>query len=180
MHRNSLHMTSSCPKCGRSVPDDATYCPYCAHGLKPYALTGQVSAAGVLMLIAACGFFIVFVISAAALLQISSWYPPLVAQKWFLYDEVFTVFCLCGFMTAVVAAAIIFARKFYRPTMALVVLSALLGACVWVTSMIIPEYRLMYSILYYFLPMVLSPLIGILLIVRRQPEFRHRSAEPKH
>lgn len=173
-------MTSSCPKCGRSVPDDATYCPYCAHGLKPYAITAGVSAAGVLMLISGCGFFIVFVISAAALLQIWSWYPPLVAQKWFLYDEVFTVFCFCGFLTAAMTTALVFTRKFYRPTMALAAFSAVFGTCVWVTSMIIPEYKLMYSILYYFLPMVFSPLIGIALIVRRKPEFQQKGAGKPH
>jgi hypothetical protein len=46
--------------------------------------------------------------------------------------------------------------------------------------MIIPEFRLMYSILYYFLPMFLSPLIGTLLIIRRKPEFHKRSAGQKH
>jgi hypothetical protein len=173
-------MGSSCPKCGRNVPEDATYCPYCAYGLKSSALTGKVSAAGVLMLIAACGFFIVFVISVSAFLQIYSWYPPLIAQKWFVYDEVFTVFCLCGFLTAMLSSALVFARRFYRPTMTLAVISALLGACVWATSMIIPEFRLMYSILYYFLPMFLSPLIGTLLILQRKPEFQKRSAEQKH
>lgn len=172
-------MSSSCPKCGRTVPDDATYCPYCAHGLKPSALTGKVSAAGVLMLIACCGFFVVFIISGSALLQIYSWYPPLVAQKWFLYDGVFTGLCLCGFLSAILSSTLVFVRKFYRPTMILAVVSTLLGACVWVTSMIIPEFKLMYSILYYFLPMFLSPLIGALLILPRKPEFQQRSARQK-
>jgi len=162
------------------VPDDATYCPYCGHGLKPSALTGKVSAAGVLMLIAGCGFFVVFVISVAALLQIYSWYPPLVAQKWFLYDAVFTGFCLCGFLTAAVSATLIFVRKSFGPTMTLAAVSTFLGACVWVTSMVIPEFKLMYSILYYFLPMFLSPLIAALLIVPRKPEFQQRSAGQKH
>ena len=175
-----MYMASSCPKCGRNVPGDATYCPYCAHGLKPSALTGRVPAAGVLMLIAGCGFFVVFVISVAALLQIYSWYPPLVAQKWFLYDELFTGFCLCGFLTAIVSAALTFVRKFYGLTLTLTGVSMFLGACVWITSMVIPEFKLMYSILYYFLPMFLSPLIGALLILPRKPEFQQRSAAQKH
>jgi len=173
-------MSSSCPKCGRAVPDDATYCPYCAYGLKPSALTGKVSAAGVLMLVASCGFFVVFVISVSALLQIYSWYPPLVAQKWFFYDGVFTGLCLCGFLSAMVTSALTFARRFYRSTMTLAVVATLLGACVWVTSMIIPEFKLMYSILYYFLPMFLSPLIGAVLILPRKPEFQQRSERLKH
>jgi len=170
-------MSSSCPKCGRNVPDDATYCPYCAHGLKPSALTGKVSAAGVLMLIAGSAFFVIFVLSVSALLQIYSWYPPLTAQKWFLYDAVFTGFCLCGFLSAMLSSALIFARRFYRPTMTLAVVSTLLGACVWATSMIIPEFNLMSSILYYFLPMLLSPLIGVLLILPRKQEFQQSTRQ---
>jgi hypothetical protein len=170
-------MSPSCPKCGRNVPDDATYCPYCAHGLKPSALTGKVSAAGVLMLIAGSAFFVIFVLSVSALLQIYSWYPPLTAQKWFLYDAVFTGFCLCGFLSAMLSSALIFARRFYRPTMTLAVVSTLLGACVWATSMIIPEFNLMSSILYYFLPMLLSPLIGVLLILPRKQEFQQSTRQ---
>jgi len=170
-------MSPSCPKCGRNVPDDVTYCPYCAHGLKPSALTGKVSAAGVLMLIAGSAFFVIFVLSVSALLQIYSWYPPLTAQKWFLYDAVFTGFCLCGFLSAMLSSALIFARRFYRPTMTLAVVSTLLGACVWATSMIIPEFNLMSSILYYFLPMLLSPLIGVLLILPRKQEFQQSTRQ---
>jgi hypothetical protein len=172
-------MDSHCPKCGRNVPDDAVYCPYCAQGLKPLALTGKVSAAGVLMLIACSGFFIVFVISLSALVQIYSWYPPLTAQKWFAYDEVFTGFCLSGFLTNTLSSTLIFARRLYRPTVTLVAVSALLGGCVWLTSMIIPEFKLMYSILYYFLPMFLCPLIAALLILSRKPEFQQRSGRQK-
>jgi hypothetical protein len=139
-----------------------------------------VSAAGVLMLVASCGFFVVFVISVSALLQIYSWYPPLVAQKWFFYDGAFTGLCLCGFLSAMVTSALTFARRFYRSTMTLAVVATLLGACVWVTSMIIPEFKLMYSILYYFLPMFLSPLIGAALILQRKPEFQQRSERLKH
>jgi hypothetical protein len=170
-------MSPSCPKCGRNVPDDATYCPYCAHGLKSSALTGKVSAAGVLMLIAGSAFFVIFVLSVSALLQIYSWYPSLTAQKWFLYDAVFTGFCLCGFLSAMLSSALIFARRFYRPTMTLAVVSTLLGACVWATSMIIPEFNLMSSILYYFLPMLLSPLIGVLLILPRKQEFQQSTRQ---
>jgi len=159
------------------VPDDATYCPYCAHGLKPSALTGKVSAAGVLMLIAGSAFFVIFVVSVSALLQIYSWYPPLIAQKWFLYDAVFMGFCLCGFPSAMLSSALIFTRRFYRPTMTLAVVSTLLGACVFVTSAIIPEFNLMYSFLYYFLPMLLSPLIGALLILPRKQEFQQSTRQ---
>jgi len=159
------------------VPEDATYCPYCAYGLKPYALTGKVSAAGALMVTTGCAFFVVFVISLSALLQIYSWYPPLIAQKWFRYDVAFMGFCLCGFLLAIFSSALIFARKFYLATMILTVASTVMGAGVWVTSMITPESNLMYSILYYFLAMLLSPLIASLLVLPRKQEFQQRSAQ---
>jgi hypothetical protein len=129
------------------------------------------------MLIAGSAFFVIFVLSVSALLQIYSWYPPLTAQKWFLYDAVFTDFCLCGFLSAMLSSALIFARRFYRPTMTLAVVSTLLGACVWATSMIIPEFNFMSSILYYFLPMLLSPLIGVLLILPRKQEFQQSTRQ---
>jgi zinc-ribbon domain len=170
-------MSLACPKCGRNVPDDAVYCPYCAYGLKPSALTGRVSAAGVLMLVAGSAFFVIFVLSVSALLQIYSWYPPLTAQMWFLYDAVFTGFCLFGFLLAMLSSALIFARRFFRPTITLAVVSTLLGASVFVTSMIIPEFNLTYSFLTYFLPMLLSPLIGVFLIFPRKQEFRQSTRQ---
>jgi hypothetical protein len=61
--------------------------------------------------------------------------------------------------------------------MALAVVSTILGAGVFVTSMIIPEFSLMYSFLYYFLPMLLSPLIGVLLIFPRKQEFQQTAQQ---
>jgi len=165
-------MSASCPKCGRNVPEDAIYCPCCARGLKPSALTGKVSAAGVLMLVATVGFFVVFVISLDALLQISWWYPPLVVQKWFLYDEILTGFCLFGFLFGGASAALIFVRKSHRSAVILALLCTLSGAGIWIMSIVIPEYKPLYSLLYYFLPDFLAPLIGTLLIFSRKPEFK--------
>lgn len=165
-------MSPACPRCGRSVPDDATYCPYCAHGLKPSALTGKVQAAGVLMLVATVGFFVVFVISLNALIQIYSWYPLLVAQKWFFYDEIFTALCFCGFLFGAAATTLVFARRSHRSALILGLLCTISGAAVWITSLIIPEYKLFYSVLYYFLPDLVAPLIGILLVYQRKPEFK--------
>jgi hypothetical protein len=167
-----VHMVSSCPKCGRNVPDDAIYCPYCAHGLKATALTSNVSAAGVLMLVGTVGFLVVFLLATAALLQIYSWYPILIAQKWFVYDQILTGLCLAGFLFGLAAATLVFARKSHRSAVTLAVLCTLSGAGVWTLSMIIPEYKPLYSILYYFLPDFVAPLSATLLILRRKSEFK--------
>jgi hypothetical protein len=167
-----VHMAPTCPRCGKSVPDDAIYCPYCAHGLKPSALTGKVSAAGVLMLAGTVGFFVVFVISLNALIQVYSWYPPLIAQKWFFYDQILTAFCFCGFLLGAATTTLVFARRKHRLAVILGILCAISGAGTWVTSIIIPEFNVLYSILYYFLPDLVAPLSGILLIYQRKPEFK--------
>src|SRR4030065_2948664 len=67
-------MALTCPKCGRNVPDDAVSCPYCMRGLKPSALTMNVSVAGLLMLVDAIASFIIFLLSLEALFEIYSWY----------------------------------------------------------------------------------------------------------
>ena len=106
-------MALTCPKCGRNIPDDAVYCPYCMRGLKPSALTMNVSVAGFLMLIAAIASLIIFLLSLDALLEIYSWYPQLIAQKWILYDQLFTGFSLVAFVFGLIAGVLSLSRKSY-------------------------------------------------------------------
>lgn len=104
-------MSSTCPKCGRNVPDDSVYCPYCAHGLKPSAATPRVSAAGVLMIAAAIGSFILLILSINALVEIYTWVPSLVAQGWFIYGQSLTILSTVGFVAGSAAAALSVKRK---------------------------------------------------------------------
>ena len=165
-------MSQVCPRCGRSAPPDAIYCPYCSRALKPAAQTGRVSAAGVLMLVATVGFLVVFIISLNALLQIYSWYPLLTAQKWFFFDEILTSFCFCGLLFGAATSTLVFIRRRHRLALALGILCLISGSGVWITSLVIPELKLYYSVLYYFLHDLIAPLIAILVIYRRKPEFR--------
>jgi len=162
----------TCPKCGRNVPDDAVYCPYCMRGLKPSALTMNVSVAGFLMLIAAIASLIIFLLSLDALLEIYSWYPQLIAQKWILYDQLFTGFSLLTFIFGLIAGVLSLSRKNYPWFMVAGVLCAIVGGGVWVMSMLIPNYKLSSSFLYYFLPIFLPSLLGTLLVFPRRIEFK--------
>jgi hypothetical protein len=165
-------MASTCPKCARNVPDDAIYCPYCGKGLKPSARTITVSVGGALMIVAAIASLIIFLLSLEALLEIYNWYPRLVAQKWFLYDQLFTVLSLIGFLSGVIASVLSLARKGYLFFILAGTVCTFGGAGVWITSMIIPNYTLSSSFLYYFLPIFLPSLVGTLLVLQRKPEFR--------
>ena len=165
-------MTLTCPKCGRNVPDDAVYCPYCMRGLKPSAHTMNVSVAGFLMLIAAIASLIIFLLSLDALLEIYSWYPQLIAQKWILYDQLFTGFSLVTFVFGLIAGVLSLSRKSYPWLMIAGVLCTIVGGGVWATSMLIPNYKLSSSFLYYFLPIFLPSLLGTLLVFPRRIEFK--------
>lgn len=162
----------TCPKCGRNVPDDAVYCPYCMRGLKPSALTMSVSVAGFLMLIAAIASLIIFLLSLDALLEIYSWYPQLIAQKWILYDQLFTGFSLVAFVFGLIAGVLSLSRKSYPWFMVAGVLCTIVGGGVWVMSMLVPDYKLSSSFLYYFLPIFLPSLLGTLLVFPRRTEFK--------
>jgi len=168
-------MVSECPKCGRTVPVDSVYCPYCGYGIKPSARSTQVSAGGALMIVAAVASLIFFVLSLKALLNIYSWYPPLIAQSWIVYDQMLTVFSFTGLIFGLSAAILSLTRKSYRWTIASAVLCTLSGGGAWVISMIIPHSNMVQSLLYYFLPLLATSLIGTVLIFFRKAEFNNGS-----
>ena len=165
-------MSSTCPKCGRNVQEDSVYCPYCAHGLKPSAATPQVSAAGVLMIVAAIGFFILLILSINALMEIYTWVPRLVAQNWFIYGQSLTAMSAVGFAAGSATAMLVLRRRSYRWTLTSAFVCILSGLATFAVSVIIPDFNLKNSIFYYFLPLFVTPLIGALLILRRKHEFK--------
>jgi hypothetical protein len=165
-------MSLTCPKCGRSVPEDSIYCPYCAHGLKPSARTPQVSAAGILMIAAAISSFILLILSINALAEIYTWVPRLVAQGWFIYGQSLAILSAVGFIAASTAAALSLKRKSYLWTVVSCLACTLLGLATFSVSVIIPDFNLKNSFFYYFLPLFLTPLIGTLLVLRRKHEFK--------
>jgi hypothetical protein len=165
-------MVIKCPKCGRSTPDDAVYCPYCAHGIAPHARTARLAAGGILLIVASVGAVILFALSVRALIDIYRWYPPIVAESWFIYDQLLALFSFIAFVLSLTAGTLTLSRKGFRPAVVLGVLSAVNGGGAWITSMIVPHFVTWYSFLYYFLPVFLTPLLGTCLVYSRKIEFR--------
>ena len=165
-------MVVKCPKCNKTAPEDSIYCPYCAYGLKPHAMTIRVSAGGVLMIAAGVASLTLSFLCVRALVEIYSWYPQLVAQSWFSYVQLLTAFSLLELVSSLSVAVLSLMRKTYVWTMILAALATLSGAGAWLISMIVPDSKLLNSILYYFLPMLLAPLVATILIYPRRKEFR--------
>jgi hypothetical protein len=165
-------MSSTCPKCGRDVPGDSVYCPYCAHGLKPSAATRQVWAAGVLMIAVAISSLTLLILSINALVEIYTWVPRLVAQGWFIYGESLTFLSAVALISASTAAALSLKRKSYSWTVFSSFVCTFSGLATFAVSVIIPDFNLKNSFFYYFLPLFLTPLIGTLLVLRRSGEFK--------
>jgi hypothetical protein len=165
-------MVAECPKCSKTIPVDSVYCPYCGHGIKPPARSTQVSVGGALMIAATMANFIFLVYALQALINIHSWYPALVAQFWFSYNQIFTVFFLTGVLFGLSAIILSLTRKRYRWTMASSLLCTLSGGGAWIISMIIPHSNMLQSLLYYFFPLLAAPSIGVVLIFFRKAEFK--------
>jgi hypothetical protein len=165
-------MSVTCPKCGRTVTEDAVYCPYCAHGLKPSAATPQVSAAAVLMIAVAISSFTLLILSINALVEIYTWVPRLLAQGWLIYGESLTILSSVSLIAASAAAALSLKRKSYAWTVVSALICTFSGLATFAVSVIIPDFNLKNSFFYYFLPLFLMPLIGTLLVLRRKHEFK--------
>jgi len=165
-------MVFECPKCRRTVPDDAVYCPYCGRGLQASARSVQVSIAGALMIVATAASFIILVLSIQALDALYNWYPPLVAQMWFFYDQLLAILVFLGFILGLATAIFSLSRMRYKWTMLLAVLCTISGGGALAISLVIPNSQLWSSILYYFLPVFFSPLVGTVLIYLRKEEFQ--------
>jgi hypothetical protein len=165
-------MVFECTKCGKTIPADSVYCPYCGHGMKPSARSTQVSVGGTLMIAAAGASLVFFVLSVRALLNIYQWYPALVAQSWFAYDQMFTFLSFTGLMSGLSAAILSLTRKNYNWTIASALLCTFSGGGVWIISLIIPHSNLLQSVLFYFLPLLAPSFVGTALIFFRKVEFK--------
>jgi hypothetical protein len=127
---------------------------------------------GASLIIGGAVSFIFFFLSIWAITQIHSWYPPLVAQGWSVYDQPLVIFTLMGFLFGVSASLLAGLRRTYRWTMFCAVVCTFSGLGSLTISMIIPFASLWYSFFYYFLPLFIMPLAGTVLIYPRKAEFR--------
>lgn len=88
------------------------------------------------------------------------------------YDELFAVFAFLESVFGVVASVFPFPRRRYRLAFAAAFCSMVSGTGLLITSLIQPFAVLWQSLLYYFLPVFLPPLITKLLVYYRNAEFR--------
>jgi len=118
--------------------------------------------AAVMMIVATVGFLVVFVESVLALQGVYQWYPQFVAQQWFIYDELFTVFTFLGLVFGSLTVSLMFSRRNITGALTTGLLCTVSGASVSITSLIAPLAVLWRSVLYYSLPLFLAPLVGAL------------------
>ncbi|MDH5449312.1 MAG: hypothetical protein OEX77_00225 [Candidatus Bathyarchaeota archaeon] len=126
------------------------------------------------MIVAATGSLLFFVLSLQALANIYDWYPLLVAQRWFIYDQVHAVLSFSGLLFGFSGAILSLTRKSYNWTMASTALCTLSGGATWILSMIIPHSDALQSFLYYFLPLFVTAFVGTVLISFRKAEFNNK------
>jgi len=120
--------------------------------------------AAALMIVGTAEFLYVFVESLLALQGVYQWYPQFVAQQWFIYDELFTIFTFCGALFGSLAVTLALSGRNLTGTIIAGLLCAISGACVFIISLVAPLGLLWRSILYFFLPLFLLPLVGTLLL----------------
>jgi hypothetical protein len=129
-----------------------------------------VTVAGMMMVVATLGSLVVFILSVVALLGVYGWYPSFVAQQWFIYDEFFGVFSFLGMVFGAFATSFLLSKSNCWEVVASGTACTISGAGVFVVSLIQPLALLWQTITYYFLPLLMAPLIGTLIIYVRKNE----------
>jgi hypothetical protein len=137
------------------------------HGQNETNLSSKIEyryAAAFILMAATVGSLIIFILSIAALVGVYAWYPQIVAQEWFIYDELFSVFSLLGLAFGISAIVLTLSKRSYEGAIASAAVCTFSGASLFTISLIQPLAVLWQSILYYFLPLFAASLTGTLLI----------------
>jgi hypothetical protein len=147
----------------RTESTDWTCRAYYTNTSDAAAKTADTNNAGTLMMVATTASIVIFILSAYALQNIYRWYPQLVAQQWFIYDELLTVFSLLGLVFGALATSLILTKRNFRAAMTLATICTLSGASAFVVTLIQPLAVLWVSMVFYFLPLFVVPLTGTVL-----------------
>jgi hypothetical protein len=137
------------------------------------ARTAYTNIAGTLMIVATVGSMIIFILSVVALQGIYGWYPQLVAQQWFIYDQLLTAFSFLGLVFGALATALILSNRNHRGAVASAMACTLSGASTFVVTLIQPLAILWQSLLYFLLPLFIPSLTGTLLTYLQTEETKH-------
>ncbi len=156
-------MATQYTKQRETVSIDAAYRAYYPNTSDAAAKISETNTAGTLMIIATMASLVIFILSAYALQDIYRWYPPLVAQRWFIYDQLLTVFSLLGLIFGGLAASFILSRRSFRMAVTFATICTLSGASAFVITLIQPLAVLWVSLVFYFLPLFVIPFTGTVL-----------------
>jgi len=153
LQTNSVN--ASCRACNPNTSDAAAKAP-------------DTSTAGGLMVAATIASTVIFILSAYALQDIYNWYPQVVAQGWFIFDELLAGFSFLELMFGALAATLIRLKRSLRVAVAAGIMCTLSDASAFVVALIQPGAVLWVSLLFYFLPLFVTPLAGTVLTYLRR------------
>jgi len=156
-------MTTQRVKYLKTASINAAYCACSPNTSDVASKATDTSTAGGLMIGATIASTVIFILSAYALQNIYNWYPQLVAQRWFIYDELLTAFSFLELVFGALAAALLRFKRSFRIAVALATVCTLSGASAFAVTLIQPQAVLWESLLFYFLPLFITPLAGTLL-----------------
>lgn len=127
------------------------------------AIIAQRYVAAFMLTVATVDSLVIFILSVAALEGIFGWYPQIVAQQWFIYDQLFTVFSFIGLASGGSAIVLVLSGRSYTGSVVSATVCTISGASIFVVSLIQPLAVLWQSVLYYLLPLFAASLTGTIL-----------------
>ena len=166
-------MTTQYTKHRKTASVDAAYRADHPNTPDVAAKTAHTNAGGTLMIVATTASMIIFVLSVFALQNIYNWYPKLVAQQWFIYDQLLTAFSFLELIFGALATTLILSKKSFRVAVAFATICTLSGASAFVVTLIQPLAVLWESLLIYLPPLFITPLIGTILTYLQGEETEH-------
>jgi hypothetical protein len=157
-------------KHSKTLSINATYCAFYPSVSDVTAKTAQTNPAGTLMIVATTASMVIFILSAYALRDIYRWYPRVVAQQWFIYDQLLTAFSFLGLVFGALTTSLIWSKRSSRAAVALGTICTLCGLSASIVTLIEPLAVLWESLVFYFLPLFITPLTGTLLTYLQEEE----------
>jgi hypothetical protein len=158
-------MTTQHMKHRRTASIGAAYRNYHPDTPDVAAKTAHTNNGSTLMIVATTASLVIFILSAYALQDIYRWYPRLVAQQWFIYDQLLTAFSLLELISGALATTLILSKRNFRVAVALATICTLSGASAFIVTLIQPLAVLWMALLFYFLPLFITPLAGTILTI---------------
>jgi hypothetical protein len=169
-------MTKRYTKHCKTVSIDTTYFASYPSTSGAAAKTAHTTPGGTLMIVATMASMVIFILSAYALQDIYRWYPQVVAQQWFIYDQLLAAFSFLGLIFGALATSLIWSKRGFRVAVTSGTICTLSGASAFVVTLIQPLAVLWESLVFYFLPLFITPLTGTLLTYLQGEEIeQHRT-----